>query len=165
MACHSPLTALVVIDPVVADTCRNNYQILLQNTLSHAKVLMLDAHSDGVTQITKALANLTDLECLHLVAASFNGLQLGSTKLTLFNLDRYGWQLQQWGNSFTPKAEIRVYGDQAADSSVISSLSTPFLNRLCLLTGAKVTVINHWLEQTGWPNRTIDNGSNSLLMG
>lgn len=165
MAYRSPLTALVVIDPAVADACKNDNHILLQTSLADAEVLLLDAHRDGVTQITEALATLTNLERLHLVAASSDGLQLGSTKLTLFNLERYGWQLQQWGESFAPHAQMPVYGYQEADPTLIASLSAPFLNRLCLLTGAKVTLLDCRGDRVTQIDRASDNRSDSLLMG
>ncbi|MBF2049518.1 MAG: DUF4347 domain-containing protein [Elainella sp. C42_A2020_010] len=133
MACPSMRTALVVIDSAVDD-----YHTLLQGVLPDTEALLLHAHSDGVAQITAALANYTGIKQLHIVAATHaNGLQLGSDYLTLFNLDRYGWQLQQWGDALATNARILVY---AYGEIQVASFSAGFLNRLRLLTGADITV-------------------------
>ncbi|QYO63549.1 DUF4347 domain-containing protein [Leptolyngbya sp. 7M] len=74
MACPSTRTALVVIDSAVDD-----YHTLLQDVLPDAEALVLHGHSDGVAQITAALANHTGIKQLHIVAVTHaNGLRLGS---------------------------------------------------------------------------------------
>jgi len=102
--------------------------------------LALAADQDGVEQITTALSGRIGLQRLHIVSSGHAGsLQLGTTHLTLFNLDRYGWELQQWGESLVAGAEI-VFHEAVVPGldHLDSQFSSAFLNRLHLLTGAKI---------------------------
>ncbi len=116
---------------------------LTADVVPHAEVLPLTAEQDGIEQITAALAERSGLQGLHIVSFGGTGsLQLGATQLTLFNLDQYGWQLQQWGESLSPGAEIVFYDFVGSAEAVTSQFSTPFLSRLRLLTGANIALLN-----------------------
>ncbi len=102
------------------------------------ELLNLTAEQDGILQITAALSQRSGLSSLHLVSSGEAGsLQLGATQLTLFNLDRYGWELQQWGESLAAEAEIVLHEGWPIEG-LASQFSGAFLSRLHLLTGAKI---------------------------
>lgn len=142
MARSSTSTALVFID-----SASDAYPILAAGDLPEAEWVFLDADRDGVEQITQVLANRSGLQSLHIVFSGSPGhLKLGSAQLTLFNLDHYGWQLQQWGEALGPNATILLYSaNSAAANGAVVSLSVPFLIRLGLLTGANITPSRHLL--------------------
>jgi hypothetical protein len=129
-------------DLVFVDATAYDLQITADVAPS-AEVLTLTADQDGIEQITAALAGRSGLQTLHIVSFGGSGsLQLGKTQLTLFNLDRYGWQLQQWGESLEPGAEIVFYDFVGSTEAVASQFSAPFLSRLRLLTGANIALLN-----------------------
>jgi len=112
---------LVVIDPRVDD-----YQMLARGVRKGVKVLILDDNSDGVEQITQALADYPT-ESLQVVCHGAPGcLYLGKTPLDRENLSRYSQQLMEWG-----VADIGLYAcNVAADGE--------FMLRLHQLTGANI---------------------------
>ncbi|MGK7900714.1 MAG: FG-GAP-like repeat-containing protein [Hormoscilla sp.] len=112
---------LVVIDPRVDD-----YQMLARGVRKGVKVLILDDNSDGVEQITQALAD-NPTESLQVVCHGAPGcLYLGKTPLDREHLSRYSQQLMEWG-----VADIGLYAcNVAADEE--------FLLRLHQLTGANI---------------------------
>jgi hypothetical protein len=135
----SKLDALVLIDAAVHHVWAFNPGCLA------AKVQFLSAERDGVEQITEILTSHNRIQTLHIVTqGNSESVQLGSTHLTLFNLDGYGWQLQQWGEALAPDGTIVLYGysaDSAANTNF--ALSAPFLDRLRLLTGANIVTATH----------------------
>lgn len=136
MARSSTLTNLVFLDAAL-----NTDQILIQKILPEAEVVVLDADRDGIEQITVALANRRGLQSLHIVfQGDPSSLQLGSTHLTLFSLDRYGWQLQQWGESLAANAQILLHCSETSNvgDPDMARLPMGLLNRLRLLTGARI---------------------------
>lgn len=124
-------TTLFVIDST-------SLPALSAQAVAKLELLELAAEQDGILQITAALSQRIGLKSLHIVSSGNSGsLQLGAAQLTLFNLDRYGWELQQWGESLTAEAEIVLH--QAAAEG-FTQFSEAFLSRLQLLTGAKITL-------------------------
>jgi hypothetical protein len=102
---------LVVIDPGVAD-----FTILAAGVLPGAKVLVLDAHHDGIQQITEYLQTLTPDSFqqekpptqIHILAHGSPGtLHLGNSQLSLSTLEYYAADLKTWfsGKGRRPKAE------------------------------------------------------------
>lgn len=131
-------TALVFVDPTVDQQAHFAYEIA---QFAQAELLILDDQVDGIEQITTCLVNHHFLQSLHLVLPSESTtLKLGKTQLTPFNLDRYGWELQQWGEAFAPQARIFLHRWNTPEDFEVSSL---FLSRLSLLTGTKVAVADH----------------------
>jgi len=95
---------LVVIDPRVQD-----YQMLARGVRPGVKVLILDDNSDGVEQITHALAK-DPTESLQVVCHGAPGcLYLGKTPLSQENLSRYSQQLMEWGVGLIGPAVVREY--------------------------------------------------------
>lgn len=72
-SCHR-FPTVVVVDPSVAD-----YAALLQDVASDTtKIFILDSSRDGVEQITHVLAELSDIESLHILSHGAAGtLHLG----------------------------------------------------------------------------------------
>ncbi|MBW4466712.1 MAG: DUF4347 domain-containing protein [Pegethrix bostrychoides GSE-TBD4-15B] len=130
-------TALLIID-AARPTWTAAVPCLPKGHAPKLERLELAAEQDGILQVTAALSNRTGLKSLHIAASGQAGsLQLGTAQLTLFNLDRYGWELQQWGESLMTGAQIVLHEGTAGSTSQFSSA---FLSRLQLLTGAKITV-------------------------
>ncbi|MEB3358109.1 MAG: DUF4347 domain-containing protein [Synechococcales bacterium] len=95
-------------------------------------VIVLDAHRDGIAQITAALKERPQVAIAHLIAHGAPGsLSLGNTELSLATLDRYATQLQAW---FSQPASLLIYGCQVAAGDAGSE----FVAQLHQLTGAAI---------------------------
>ncbi|MEM9542618.1 MAG: DUF4347 domain-containing protein [Cyanobacteria bacterium P01_E01_bin.42] len=104
---------LVVIDPSIADS-----QHLAAGVLAGATVLQLDPDRDGIVQIDRYLQCDRRFTSLHILCHGAPGsLYLGSSKLTLDNLEQYAANLQQWGQGNTGDREIFLYGCQVAKTA------------------------------------------------
>lgn len=120
----------------------NQYETIAQSIAADSQLTPLDAASDGIEQITQTVQTYrSQVYGLHLISSEQTGsLKLGSTTLTLFNLDRYGWQLQQWGEAMTPQATIFFHRWNLVPAGTTASVSHLLLARLRLLTGARIIV-------------------------
>lgn len=121
---------LLVVAPTVA-----HYQSLLLGVVPNTEILILDPEQDGVVQITGALANCSQLSSLQIVShASAGSLQLGSTQLSLDNLEAYRPWLGQWGKALLADGGILLYGcNVAAEDKGVA-----FVEKLSQLTGADI---------------------------
>ena len=148
------LASLVFIDAAVS----NHY---VAQGSSKAESLVLRADQDGIDQITAALTACQSIRSLHIIAlGSPSSLQLGSTYLTLFNLDRYGWQLQQWGEALAANAKIVLQSCQLPAANT-PPVSRSLLTRLHLLTGANIVASNLCLDHR--LDRCLDQSSEPQL--
>ncbi len=121
---HSGLGMLVVIDRNVDDI-----STLVDGVLAGAKILVLDSATDSIEQMTRALAE-EKFNSLHLVSHGAPGvLYLGDNPLNLDNLNRYSYQLQEWG-----VPEILLYGCNVAAGDA----GAEFIEKLHQLTGANI---------------------------
>ncbi|MBF2073756.1 MAG: DUF4347 domain-containing protein [Synechococcales cyanobacterium C42_A2020_086] len=130
-------------------------------------VVLLEPQRDGIEQITALLYRRQPLCQLHLIGiGSANSLQLGTAHLNLFTLERYGWQLQQWGEMLAAGAHLYLYGYPDDPPTTVTrrptptpaqgqsrlpataSVQSPFLQRLQLLTGANLAAFNLGATQT-----------------
>ncbi|MEM7590628.1 MAG: DUF4347 domain-containing protein, partial [Cyanobacteria bacterium P01_A01_bin.83] len=95
---------------VFIDASVDNYQSLIPN-LNNTELMILDSTSDGVEQITSALANYSEVDSIHLISHGESGrLQLGSTKLNSDNLNSYKTNFQKWSDSLAEDGDILLYG-------------------------------------------------------
>ena len=134
------------------DSTLSDLSILPVQISSKAELIEIAVDQDGVEQITAALRERCGLQSLHIFSSSRGRLQLGTAQLTLFNLDRYSWELQQWGESLMAGAEIVFHQDVMPGSdNVASQFSGAFLSRLHLLTGAKITLAEAQIQ----PQRSV----------
>ena len=98
-------------------------------------VVILDAHSDGIEQITETLAGHTNVAGIHILShGRSGGLQLGSTVLSNDNLDEYKQQLSSWHGALDSEADILLYGCNVASGA----WGVEFVHDLSALTGADV---------------------------
>ncbi|MEG5097039.1 DUF4347 domain-containing protein, partial [Microcoleus sp. B13-B4] len=101
---------ILIIDSAIEDR-----QTLLDGVILGTEIVILDAHLDGIIQITQALKDHTEIDSLHIVSHGSPGcLYLGKTQLNLDTLENYSSQLQQWRPSFTETATILLYGCNVA---------------------------------------------------
>jgi Domain of unknown function (DUF4347) len=117
-------------------------------TFAHAEKIILDANRNGIEQITDILKQRYGVQELYIIAQGNRGsLKLGSSYLTIFDLDRYAWSLQAWGESLVPNAAIYLCGIEACGTEAgeteacgieAGELDKAFMQRLSLLTGAKI---------------------------
>lgn len=127
-----------------------SFDPILPHARLRSKLFHLDLHQDGIAQMTAELANHHGIQTLHFICNDPQGsLKLGSTHLTLFNLDRYGWQLQQWGEALAPRAQIIFHRGPQTIGPEISSL---LITRLALLTGSFVIVKDHAISSSIGPS-------------
>jgi len=97
---------------VFIDTTVEDYKDLLANVNPNAKVVLLDASRDGVSQIAEFLSHESNVDAVHIVSHGSEGmLQLGTASLDVFSMARtYGAQLAEIGTHLNRGADILVYG-------------------------------------------------------
>jgi Domain of unknown function (DUF4347) len=135
---RSSLLALAFVNATI-----DQYDKVADQVATDSRLTPLTVTHDGIEQITQTVQNYrSQIHGLHLISADPAGsLKFGSTTLTLFNLDRYGWQLQQWGDALVPQATIFFHRWQIAPATVVTApTSTLLLARLQLLTSARILV-------------------------
>lgn len=143
-------TNLVFIDPAVED-----FGSLLKGLKSNSEAVILDASQDGVSQISNFLANYQGIvDSVQILSHGAAGLlQLGSSRLSLDNLDQYQDALGKW---FSPKAgnkpDLLLYGCDVA----AGDLGQKFINKLSQVTGADVAAS---MDLTG----SVAKGGNWIL--
>ena len=83
-------------------------------------VVQLDAQRDGVQQISDALAQLHDVDAVHIVShGTDRALKIGSTWLTADDLQTRADGLAQWRDALSTDADLMIYGcDLAAGAQV-----------------------------------------------
>ncbi|MFN6564165.1 MAG: Calx-beta domain-containing protein [Nostoc sp. ChiSLP01] len=121
---------------VFIDTAVIDYQSLIAGIALGSEVVILDPNKDGLTQISEFLAGCksNSVQSIHIVSHGSEGsLQLGSTYLSLSNLNSYANQLRKWGSVLTDKADILLYGCDVASGSGME-----FVQVLSRITGIDV---------------------------
>ncbi|MEM7594331.1 MAG: DUF4347 domain-containing protein, partial [Cyanobacteria bacterium P01_A01_bin.83] len=120
---------------IFVDTGIDNYQSFIDGAISEAEVVFLDSEADGVLQISNVLAQRTDITAVHVVSHGESGsLKLGSTSLSLDNIDEYSSNLQGWSNALSPDADLLFFGCNVA----AGESGTEFVEKLSSITGADV---------------------------
>ncbi|NJL69957.1 MAG: DUF4347 domain-containing protein [Microcoleus sp. SM1_3_4] len=125
---------ITFIDPAVDD-----YLYLAASVRPGIEVIILDSSTDGVLQISEALANLGDrtkITSLHIIShGSEASLQLGATQLNAKTLwHKYADAIESWRKALSDRAEILLYGCNVATGQI----GQDFVEWLSLLTGATV---------------------------
>ncbi|MCC7339361.1 MAG: DUF4347 domain-containing protein, partial [Pirellulaceae bacterium] len=124
---------IVLVDSEVLDL----QQLLdgLDRSGRNMEVFVLDAHRDGVDQITEALNSRSDVSSIHIVSHARDGaVRIGNTWLSEDNLAGYAGQLASWQNSLASDADLLFYGCDMASGDAGRML----LDALSALTGADV---------------------------
>ena len=116
------------IDTLVADVTKQ-----LGDT---GKVVVLDAHKDGVDQITETLAANKGVQTVQILSHGSDGnLYLGNADLSLKNMDKtYAADFASIKSSLAPNAQILIYGCDFAKTE----LGDATAHKLADLTGASV---------------------------
>ncbi|MEZ6132993.1 MAG: DUF4347 domain-containing protein, partial [Planctomycetaceae bacterium] len=111
---------LVIIDSRVDNIDRMIADLKSEETLNSSRTLeivVLDSSKDGIAQITSALLQYNGIDGVHIVSHGTDGqVRLGSTTLSLENLDTYRNAISAWQYSMSDTADILIYGCNVAAS-------------------------------------------------
>ena len=124
------LQNLIFIDAAVVD-----YQAIINDLPAGSEWFLLDASSDGLTQIATVVAGYSDLASIQIVShGSRATLQLGNKSLDSANIQDYAGLLAQIGNSLSSNGDILLYGCNVAEGVE----GQAFIDTLSKLTQADV---------------------------
>ena len=99
------------------------------------EVAVLDADRDGIEQVSKILADRSDLAAVHFVTHGTDGqIDLGNTWLNSVTLQQNIDSISAWGDALTSDGDILFYGCNIAADITGQGL----LNSIADLTGADV---------------------------
>jgi choice-of-anchor C domain-containing protein len=114
------------------------------------ELVALDNSKDGIAQITSALLRYRDVDGIHIVSHGGTGqVQIGSTWLSMNNLDTYRNAISAWQYSLSEDADILFYGCNLAGSDEGQQL----LNEISLLTNCDAAASD---DATGGAVRNAD---------
>ncbi len=140
----SDLTESVTVVPPAAgqpasivfiDAGVTGHERLLDDLPADALAVILEAGSDGITQIGDTLAQHEDIGAIHIISHGNPGnITLGDTVLSNNTIGDYAAALQGWGSSLAEGADILVYGCNVAQGIQGQS----FVAQLSDITGADV---------------------------
>jgi choice-of-anchor C domain-containing protein len=112
--------------------------------------VVLDSSKDGIAQITSALLRYNGIDGMHIVSHGGTGqVQLGSTWLSINNLDIYRNAISAWQYSMSEQADILFYGCNLAGSEDGQRL----LQEMSILTDSDVAASE---DSTGGIKRNAD---------
>ena len=116
---------LVVIDPRVA-----NYQSLIDQLGASYSYLLLNADSDGLTQIANYVAANLGFDAIHLISHGSPGqVAVGTSTLSEATLGGYEAQLDQIGTRLNPGGDLLIYGCDVAQGVGGQQFITDFSRR------------------------------------
>ena len=126
---------------VIIDSRAPNFQQLHNDVIKAQQqgrdinVVILDAHRDGIEQISEALDKYHKLDAVHIVSHGKDAqLQLGATQLNNQNLNQRSDEINKWQQVFSDGGDLLIYGCNLAGSAN----GTQLVNSLSGLTGADV---------------------------
>ncbi len=134
---HAPSLKLVQLPKslVIVDAAIQNFSILVHSLDAAAELLVLEAHQDGIAQISSKLKTCSQLEHIHIIAPSCPGvIKLGKTCLDTATLETYCTEIEAWRPALNPHAQILLHGQTV----VIGTQGMALVGRLSQLTGAVV---------------------------
>ncbi|MEZ6133008.1 MAG: DUF4347 domain-containing protein [Planctomycetaceae bacterium] len=110
------------VELVVIDPSAEHYDQLVADLQSqenrHFEILILNPRQDGISQITDALRNLSDVSAIHLVSHGEDGeILLGTSVLSQKNIARHAPELVTWQHALTADADLLIYGCDLAASA------------------------------------------------
>ena len=112
----------------------------------------MDSQRDGIAQITSALLRYNGVDGLHIVSHGGTGqVQLGSTWLSINNLDTYRNAISAWQYAMSDEAELLFYGCDLAASNAGQQL----LNEISRLTDTEAAAMEDL--QLRSENTAVDN--------
>jgi fimbrial isopeptide formation D2 family protein/uncharacterized repeat protein (TIGR01451 family) len=144
-------TELVIIDRAVED-----YESLIRDLTGRdesdrtIEVVLLDADSDGIEQLSNLLSEYSDLDAIHLISHGEDGsFRLGDTWVNETTLQSNAGAISAWGEALSETGDILLYGCDVAESSEGRDL----VDGLAALTGADVVASE---DETGAAHRGGD---------
>ncbi len=132
------------LELVFLDSSVSNVDQLISNLESQSasdssrtlEFVVLDSTKDGIAQITSALLQHNGVDGIHIVSQGDAGrVQLGSTLLSMDNLDRYRGVISAWQYSMSDKADVLFYGCNLAASEAGRQL----MNEISVLTDTETS--------------------------
>ena len=127
--------ARIVKNVLFVDARVENWDSLARGATADTFVFVLDSTRDGVEQITRILANCSDLDSLQIVSHGREArVQLGSIELCSDNLETYSHLLQQWGKALSERGDILLFGCSVA----AGESGAAFVRRLSSIAGADI---------------------------
>ena len=127
--------APTVKNVLFVDARVENWDSLARGATADTEVFVLDSTRDGVEQITRILANCSDLDSLQIVSHGREArVQLGSIELWRDNLETYSHLLQQWGKALSERGDILLFGCSVA----AGESGAAFVRRLSFIAGADI---------------------------
>ncbi|WP_235033213.1 DUF4347 domain-containing protein [Rubripirellula obstinata] len=119
----------------------------------NAEIVLIDAESDPIDQISRSIAKHSSVRTVHLISHGRSGeLQLAGQTIDSDRLAKRGQDLNGWRRSLAADADILIYGCDVADGKAGQQL----MQTLALLTGADVAGST---DRTG----SVDQGGNWTL--
>jgi len=98
--------------------------------------VLLDARQSGIDQVSDMLADVRNLDAVHIVShASQGAVQIGSTNLDSASLEKNTDAVRSWGKAFAENGDLLFYGCDLAAGTEGETL----VNRLAELTGTDVS--------------------------
>ncbi|MEG4435922.1 DUF4347 domain-containing protein [Microcoleus sp. M2_B4] len=111
------------------------FDSLARGATANTEVFVLDSTRDGVEQITRILANCSDLDSLQIVSHGREAaLQLGSIELCNDNLQTYSHSLHQWRKALSERGDILLFGCSVA----AGESGEAFVRQLSWMVGADI---------------------------
>jgi hypothetical protein len=94
-------------------------------------VVYLSGDQDGIEQITRALAEVSGVDAIHLLShGDGEGIQLGSTRLDQQSASGYAGQIATWQEALDTDADLLIYGCELASTDEGRTL-IEMLSHLC----------------------------------
>jgi len=138
-----------------------DYLKLAESARAGAEVVVLDHTRDGLQQMIAALQG-REVDAIHLVTHGANGqVDLGSTRLSVTNVDAMAGQLAQLGQSLSADGDLLLYGCDVGGGAG-SDAGSNFLARLAAHTGADVAASIDTTGSAGFGNWTLEAHSGSI---
>ena len=135
-----------------------DYLKLAESARQGAEVVVLDHTQDGLQQMIAALQG-RQVDAIHLVTHGANGqIDLGSTRLSVSNVDARADQLAQLGQSLSADGDLLLYGCDVGGGASGSG----FLDSLARHTGADVAASIDTTGSAGYGNWTLEAHSGSI---
>src|SRR4028118_150983 len=130
----------IVKNVLFVDARVGNWDSLARGATADTFVFVLDSTRDGVEQITRILANCSDLDSLQIVSHGREArVQLGSIELCSDNLETYSHLLQQWRKALRERGDILLFGCSVA----AGESGATFVRRLGLRGGADIAAADN----------------------
>ena len=131
---------------IFIDSRVTNYEVLIAGFGADTEWVLIDAGSDGMTQMQSALTSYSDLDSIQVISHGSSGsLFLGSTVLDSSNLDSYEAGLKTIGESLAVTGDILLYGCDVAQGDV----GAAFVEKLANLVGVDVAASNNLTGSEG----------------